>query len=165
MKKLLVDELIEPAINAGIPTIKMLVSRTFIDLNRDRLELDPTMFYNYPQNKDILYDKHCRVGLGVVHRINYKREPLYKGLLDYNEVLKEYEVIVNCTPAGMYPKENLFPLLPYEALTSKNLLYDLVYNPEQTMFMKKGKASGATVKNGLEMLILQALASWEMWQS
>lgn len=88
---LLVDELIEPAINAGIPTIKMLVSRTFIDLNRDRLELDPTMFYNYPQNKDILYDKHCRVGLGVVHRINYKREPLYKGLLDYNEVQKRLQ--------------------------------------------------------------------------
>ena len=91
------------------------------------------------------------------------------GTINYKDIdaeaVKEYEVIVNCTPAGMYPKENLFPLLPYEALTSKNLLYDLVYNPEQTMFMKKGKASGATVKNGLEMLILQALASWEMWHS
>lgn len=81
-----VDELMQPAIDAGIPTIKMLVSRSVIDLNRDRLELDPTMFYNYPKDKDILYDKHCRVGLGVVHRINYLREPLYKGLLDYKEV-------------------------------------------------------------------------------
>jgi len=81
-----VDELVQPAIDFGIPTIKMLVSRVVIDLNRDRLELDPTMFYNYPQNKDVLYDKHCRVGLGVVHRINYLREPLYKGLLDYHEV-------------------------------------------------------------------------------
>ena len=64
----------------------MEVSRTFIDLNRDRLELDPQMFYNYPENKEILFDKHCRVGLGVVHRINYKRENIYDGLLDYAEV-------------------------------------------------------------------------------
>lgn len=81
-----VDELLKKAIDSGIPALKMLVSRSVIDLNRDRLELDPAMFYNYPQDKDVLYDKHCRVGLGVVHRINYKREPLYKGLLDYNEV-------------------------------------------------------------------------------
>lgn len=81
-----VDELVKSAIDAGLTTIKMSVSRTFIDLNRDRLELDPTMFYNYPKDKDILYDKHCRVGLGVVHRINYLRQPLYKGLLDYHEV-------------------------------------------------------------------------------
>lgn len=83
---LFVDDLIKPAVEAGIPAIKMLVSRVVVDLNRDRLELDPSMFYNYPKNKDILFDKHCRVGLGVVHRINYLREPLYKGLLDYQEV-------------------------------------------------------------------------------
>ena len=81
-----VDELLQPATDFGVPTIKMLVSRSVIDLNRDRLELDPQMFFNYPKDKDILYDKHCRVGLGVVHRINYLREPLYKGLLDYKEV-------------------------------------------------------------------------------
>ncbi len=83
---LLVDKLLQGAIDAGIPTIKMLINRVFIDLNRDRLELDPEMFYNYPKEKDVLFDKHCRVGLGVVHRINYMRQPLYKGLLDYNEV-------------------------------------------------------------------------------
>lgn len=81
-----VDELLQPALEAGIPAIKMLVSRSVVDLNRDRLELDPKMFFNYPKDKDIMYDKHCRVGLGVVHRINYLREPLYKGLLDYHEV-------------------------------------------------------------------------------
>ena len=83
---LLVDVLLEKAISTGIPTIKMLVTRTFVDLNRDRLELDPSMFYNYPQDKDVLFDKHCRVGFGVIHRINYMRERIYKGLLDYNEV-------------------------------------------------------------------------------
>lgn len=83
---LLVDKLLEEAVNIGIPTIKAEVSRVFIDLNRDRLELDPSMFYNYPKDKDMLFDKHCRVGLGVVHRINYRRESLYNGLLDYHEV-------------------------------------------------------------------------------
>ena len=83
---LLVDELLEGAVKGGLTTIKMEVTRMFIDLNRDRLELDPQMFYNYPSGKDILYDAHCRVGLGVVHRINYQRENIYDGLLDYNEV-------------------------------------------------------------------------------
>ena len=83
---LLVDKLVQKAVDFGIPYIKANVSRVFIDLNRDRRELDPTMFFNYPQDKNMLYDKHCRVGLGVVHRINFKREPLYKGLLDYHEV-------------------------------------------------------------------------------
>lgn len=81
-----VDELVKGAVDGGITAMKMEVSRTFIDLNRDRLELDPQMFYNYPENKEILFDKHCRVGLGVVHRINYKRENIYDGLLDYSEV-------------------------------------------------------------------------------
>lgn len=85
---LLVDKLLQGAIDAGIPAIKMLVTRVFIDLNRDRLELDPAMFYNYPEEKNVMFDKHCRVGLGVVHRIDYLRNPLYKGLLDYHEVEK-----------------------------------------------------------------------------
>ncbi len=82
----LVDELLKDAIQHGIPAIKMNVSRVFIDLNRDRLELDPSMFYNYPEDKNVMFDKHCRVGLGVIHRINFKRENIYNGLLDFNEV-------------------------------------------------------------------------------
>ncbi len=80
------------------------------------------------------------------------------------EVLKEYEVIVNCSPVGMYPHVDECPVLPYEAMNENNLLYDLVYNPLETLFMKKGAAQGATVKNGLEMLHLQAIASWEFWE-
>ena len=91
-----------------------------------------------------------------------------KGMITYEEVtaevLKEYEVIVNCSPVGMYPHVDECPALPYEALNENNLLYDLVYNPLETLFMKKGAAQGATVKNGLEMLHLQAIASWEFWE-
>lgn len=79
------------------------------------------------------------------------------------DVVKEYNVIVNCTPVGMYPHFDECPNLPYEAMDRHNLLYDLIYNPDETLFMQKGKEKGATVKNGLEMLLLQAFASWEFW--
>ena len=79
------------------------------------------------------------------------------------EVVHEYNVIVNCTPLGMFPRTTECPQLPYEALDERNILYDLVYNPDTTLFMKRGAEHGAQVKNGLEMLLLQAFASWEMW--
>ncbi|MBA7487769.1 MAG: shikimate dehydrogenase [Prevotella sp.] len=79
------------------------------------------------------------------------------------ELIKDYNVIVNCTPCGMYPHADECPKLPYETMDSHTLLYDLLYNPDETLFMKRGKAHGALVKNGLEMLLLQAFASWEFW--
>ncbi len=79
------------------------------------------------------------------------------------EVMQQYKVIVNCTPVGMYPKVDDCPDIPYDLLTPEHLLYDLLYNPDETLFMKKGRAQGATVKNGLEMLLLQAFAAWEIW--
>ncbi len=79
------------------------------------------------------------------------------------ELIKEYNVIVNCTPLGMYPHVDECPALPYEAMDTHTLLYDLIYNPDETLFMKKGKENGATVKNGLEMLLLQAFSSWDFW--
>lgn len=79
------------------------------------------------------------------------------------EMIREYNVIVNCTPVGMYPHTDECPQLPYESMDNHTLLYDLIYNPDETLFMKKGKANGAVVKNGLEMLLLQAYASWEFW--
>lgn len=79
------------------------------------------------------------------------------------EVVKEYNVIVNCTPVGMYPHTEECPLLPYEAMDNHTILYDLIYNPDETLFMKRGREYGAQVKNGLEMLLLQAFASWEFW--
>ncbi|MGP1625471.1 shikimate dehydrogenase family protein [Prevotella koreensis] len=79
------------------------------------------------------------------------------------EMMKEYNVIVNCTPCGMYPHTDECPNLPYEAIDEHNILYDLLYNPDLTLFMEKGAERGATIKNGLEMLLLQAFASWEFW--
>lgn len=79
------------------------------------------------------------------------------------EIMDEYKVIVNCTPIGMYPQADKCPDIPYDLVTPKHLLYDLLYNPNTTLFMKKGSDHGAIVKNGLEMLLLQAFASWEIW--
>lgn len=80
------------------------------------------------------------------------------------EMIKEYNVIVNCTPCGMFPHSDECPKLPYDAMDSHTLLYDLIYNPDETLFLNKGKEKGAVVKNGLEMLLLQAFASWEFWK-
>ncbi len=80
-------------------------------------------------------------------------------------MLADYTVIVNCTPLGMYPNVDSAPPIAYAALSPRHLLYDLVYNPEETLFMRQGRRFGATVKGGLEMLHLQALASWRFWNS
>ncbi|MBR2103026.1 MAG: shikimate dehydrogenase [Prevotella sp.] len=103
------------------------------------------------------------IGLETVFVSRYERP----GTIQYGsvtaEVVKEYNVIVNCTPVGMFPRTDQCPQLPYEALDEHNILYDLLYNPDETLFMYKGRKQGATVKNGLEMLLLQAFASWEFW--
>ena len=90
-----------------------------------------------------------------------------EGMITYEDItaetLQDYTVIVNCSPVGMFPKVDQAPAIPYEYLTPRHLLFDCVYNPEDTLFMQKGRAQGATVKNGLEMLHLQAIASWRFW--
>lgn len=89
------------------------------------------------------------------------------GTLTYEEltpeVISEHTIIVNGTPVGMYPNVDDCPDIPYEYLTPNHLLYDLLYNPDTTLFMKNGAKQGAVVKNGLEMLLLQAFAAWEIW--
>ena len=103
------------------------------------------------------------LGLETVYVSRYERPNTIQYASITPEVVEEYTVIVNCTPLGMFPKVNECPDLPYEALTEKNILYDLIYNPDETLFMRRGAERGAQVKNGLEMLLLQAFASWEFW--
>ena len=92
-----------------------------------------------------------------------------EGVLSYEmlspEVMADHTVVVNCSPVGMFPHVDKCPAIPYELLSGRHLLYDLVYNPLDTLFMQRGRERGATVKNGLEMLRLQALASWKFWHS
>lgn len=89
------------------------------------------------------------------------------GVLTYQELTPEimdgHKIIVNTTPLGMYPKVDECPDIPYRLLTSRHICYDLLYNPDITEFMRRSAANGAEVKNGLEMLLLQAFAAWNIW--
>ena len=80
------------------------------------------------------------------------------------EIMAEHLLVVNCSPVGMYPHVDEAPAIPYAVLTHRHILYDLVYNPLTTRFMALGAAHGAVVKNGLDMLHLQAEAAWRIWQ-
>ena len=92
-----------------------------------------------------------------------------EGMLGYDDltetVMSDYTVIVNCTPLGMAPEEETFPPIPYEYISARHLLFDCVYNPEETLFLQKGKVQGATTRNGMEMLYGQAKAAWKIWNN
>ena len=103
------------------------------------------------------------LGLETVFVSRYERPDTIQYQNITPDVIREYNVIVNCTPLGMYPNTEECPQLPYEAMDSHTILYDLIYNPDETLFMKRGAQYGAQTKNGLEMLLLQAFASWEFW--
>ena len=96
------------------------------------------------------------------------RDP-QRGDLTYSTLSPEdignHLLIINCTPLGTYPKVHLAPDLPYEAITADHQLIDLVYNPEETLFLCNGRAHGANTINGLTMLHAQAVASWQIWQT
>lgn len=88
--------------------------------------------------------------------------------ISYNEIpalLADYQLIINCSPVGTYPKSEQCPDIPYESLNENYFLYDLVYNPLETLFLQKGKEQGAKIQNGLQMLHLQAEKAWEIWHS
>lgn len=110
----------------------------------------------------------------VLNSLNIKilfvsRKPKEKGQIYYHQVTEEvitnHNLIINCTPVGMTPNNMQYPSIPYLYLTKNHLLYDLVYNPEMTLFLRKGKEYGAEIQNGLQMLYLQAEKSWEIWNS
>ena len=97
------------------------------------------------------------------------RNPKSENEISYNEltesIVTSYTVIVNCTPIGTHPAIDECPKIPYEYLTPNHLLYDLIYNPSRTLFLKKGEEKCAQVSNGFKMLELQAEKSWEIWNA
>lgn len=107
--------------------------------------------------------------LGISYLSATTKENPGESEINYSELdeqlMNEYLIVVNATPLGTFPRVETCPDIPYQFISSDHVLYDLVYNPEETLFMKKGKAQGAKTKNGLEMLHLQALKSWEIWNA
>lgn len=113
-------------------------------------------------SKAVCYALH-KLGLETVLVSRFQKDNTIQYEQITPELLQEYTVIVNSTPCGMAPHFDECPNLPYEALTSKHLLFDLIYNPDETLFLKKGRLQGTQTKNGLEMLLLQAEGTWEIW--
>lgn len=171
------DEIDEDAREIGaINTIKILASGKRIGYNTD--------VYGFQNSIAPLIQKHHKkaliLGTGGASKavayaffklgIEYKfvsRVPKNETQISYEsiteEVLNEFTIIVNCSPIGTSPDVHLCPDLPYDKLTDKHLLYDLIYNPAETTFLRKGREQRADIKNGLEMLELQAEKSWEIW--
>lgn len=112
--------------------------------------------------------KYVMQKLGIEYLLTTRRNP-GEHEINYDslnkDIIEEYHIIVNATPLGTFPKTDTFPDIPYGHISSKHLLFDLVYNPEETLFLAKGKAMGATVKNGYEMLLGQAEKAYEIWNS
>lgn len=133
-----------------------------------------------PMLKDGDYSKALVLGTGgaaraVVHaleKLGVKATMVSRnkkhGVLTYGELtpqlISEYKIIVNTTPVGMYPHVDECPPIPYSGLGPEHICYDLLYNPNTTLFMKRSAEMGAQTKNGLEMLLLQAFVSWNIWK-
>ncbi len=174
------DEIDEEAAEVGaINTVKIIGEGKYKGYNTDVYGFEHSL-------TPMLNDKHKKaliLGTGgaskaikhVLRKLNIDfisasiEEELYEKEIRYSEIdealLKEYFVVINATPLGTHPTVDACPDIPYEYLTNEHVLFDLVYNPEETLFMKKGLKQGASVKNGLEMLHLQAIRAWEIWNS
>lgn len=169
------DELDEEAAKVGaVNTIKIVDGKTKgfnTDIYGFEYSLQPLLKSHHKKALILGTGGAAKAVAYVLEKLNIayifvSRKPTEKQLAysDIDEViLKEHTILINTTPLGMYPKIDACPTLPYQQLTDQHILYDLVYNPAETLFMTKGKAQKAVVKNGLDMLHLQAEKAWGIW--
>lgn len=173
------DEIDDAAKRIGaINVVKVLPNRKLKGYNSDYygfLESLKKMVGDLTNKKALILgtggaSKAVRAALEDSHvEFQYVSRKASKKNLSYDEltpdIISDYQLIINTTPLGMFPNVDKAPDLPYEAISAKHFLFDLVYNPLETKFMKLGKMRGASVKNGLEMLELQAEKAWEIWNN
>ena len=105
--------------------------------------------------------KKIKINYSTVSRKEGKSEFIYENLNDV--VINRFKMIINCSPVGTFPNINKCPNIPYKHLTKEHILYDLVYNPIESLFLRRGRELGCKTKNGLEMLEIQANESWRIW--
>ncbi|AEW85049.1 shikimate dehydrogenase [Flavobacterium columnare] len=172
------DELSETAKDIeAVNTIKITSDKKLIGHNTD--------FYGFQESITPLLCNHHKKALllgtgGASKAIAYALKNLgidflfvsrqqFNNTITYDQLnastLAEYTIIINCTPLGTYPNIQDCPTIPYEFITSNHLVYDLIYNPEKTSFLTKAEEKGAIIKNGYEMLVLQAEKAWEIWNA
>ena len=165
------DHLNDEAKNIGaVNTIKFIDGKT-IGHNTDWIGFTKSI-------KPLLGDKKTALILGnggaakaikfALDKLNIQHKTVSRNtLFDYSDITFKttdyYRIIINTTPLGTHPKILDFPKINYTDLNSKNLLFDLIYNPSESQFLQYGKAKGSEIKNGLEMLQIQAEASWRIW--
>ncbi len=160
----------------AINTIKVLTDKKLKGYNTDvygfelalKLKLKKThqkalVFGTGGASKAVIYVlKKLKISYLLVSRNPTENQISYTAIDE--ELLKEYTLLINTTPLGTYPKTNELPKIPYKHLTPTHYLFDLVYNPPLTAFLKQGKAQGAIIQNGLKMLEYQAEKAWGIWQ-
>ncbi|WP_110493512.1 shikimate dehydrogenase family protein [Candidatus Karelsulcia muelleri] len=161
----------------SINTVKIINDKT-IGYNTDIYGFEKS----FKKNLKFFHKKALILGTGGVSKsimyvltklgIKYlfvSRKKKEKNCISYSEISKEliynYNIIINCTPVGTFPNINECPNIPYKFLSKNHYLYDLVYNPKETLFLKKGKKKGCVVQNGIKMLFLQANLSWKIWNN
>ena len=105
--------------------------------------------------------KKFKINYSTVSRKEGKSEFIYENLNDV--IINRFKMIINCSPVGTFPNINKCPNIPYKHLTKEHVLYDLVYNPIESLFLRRGRELGCKTKNGLEMLEIQANESWGIW--
>jgi shikimate dehydrogenase len=103
--------------------------------------------------------------LGISH--TFVSREATENTIDYNRInsttFDNYQIIINCTPLGTSPNVDVCPDIPYDCFTPKHIAFDLIYNPDETLFLQKAKQNGAVIKNGMEMLVFQAEKAWRIW--
>lgn len=165
------DDLTDNAKNIGaVNTIQFIDGKT-IGHNTDWIGFSKSI-------KPLLRDKKTALILGngggakaikfALDKLNIKHKTVSRNTaFDYSDVTTKtidyYSIIINTTPLGTHPKIHEFPKINYTELNSKNLLFDLIYNPNESRFLQYGKTKGSEIKNGLEMLQIQAEESWNIW--
>lgn len=166
----ILDEMDEVAAAVGaVNTVKVMANGRLKGFNTDVVGLEELGIWNSAlilgtggASKAVQYvmKKHG-IPFHLVSRDRSRGDYTYGSLTP--EIVERHKVIVNATPLGTFPKVDEYPPIPYEAVTSEHLLMDLVYNPEETVFLRRGKQRGAKTMNGLTMLYAQAEASWKIW--
>jgi len=171
------DKLNKTAKKIGaVNTIKISKKGKFIGYNTDyygfKKTLEPHLKKHHKKalilgtggaSKAVAYAlKQLNIKYSFVSRTISKQSKYTYDILSIKSINK-HTILINCTPLGTYPDIDACPNIPYGGITEKHILFDLIYNPEETTFLKLGKQQGATIINGYKMLELQAEKSWRIW--
>jgi shikimate dehydrogenase len=173
----IIDDISENILHIGSVNTLKIINYKIIGYNTDVIGFEKSFFSNnaWKNKKALILGsggaskavsyilKNHNIEFIIISRNGSNKYYTYTQIND--EIMNEYKIIINTTPLGTYPDIYNYPNIPYKYITSNHYLYDLIYNPNETIFLKKGKEKNAVTKNGLEMLYIQANESWKIWNT